>query len=131
MKDLDKMNLVVKYICECNWTPKKVDCLGDKISMGVDLDTAYLIRDLSILVGKAQVYVDKQEFANYDKVAIEKHDEAPIDRYDNWLFTSLLETKFNKRNFIMLRKNEIETEDSFFATDDTTFNHTMYDYSKH
>jgi hypothetical protein len=75
--------------------------------------------------------IQVETWANYDKVAIEKHDMAPLDRYDNWLFTSLLETKYNKRNFIMLRKNEIETEDSFLPTDDVTFEHTMYAYSKH
>ena len=89
MKDLDKMNLVVKYICECNWTPKTVDCLGDKISMGIDLDTAYLIRDLSILVGKAQVYVDKQEFANYDFMKqafwnLFEEDSFDVNDFDDW-----------------------------------------------
>jgi hypothetical protein len=89
MKDLDKMNLAIKYICECNWTPKTKDCYGDKISMGIDLDTAYLIRDLSVFIGKAQVYLDKQEYPNFDLMTqafwnLFEDESFEVNDFDDW-----------------------------------------------
>lgn len=86
---LDKMNQSIKYITECKWTPKTVDCFGDKLSVGIDLDTTFLIRDLSIYLGKAQVYFDKKEYAQYDFMHqafwnLFEQEDFDIEDFDDW-----------------------------------------------
>ena len=39
----------------------------------------------------------------------------------------MIDPKFLKRNYVLLRKNLIETEDSLWGTDRATFEYTMFD----
>jgi hypothetical protein len=46
---------------------------------------------------------------------------------EKWLNTRLLDPKMNKRNHILLQKNIIQTEDTFWGFDTITFDHTFFD----
>lgn len=98
MNELDKMQHAVQYITECKWTRKTVDCHGNKLNIGLELDSVNLIRDLGIFIGKAQVYIDKKEFANFDMM---------VDAFWN-----VFEEDFDKNDFedYMLTFYEEENE---------------------
>lgn len=92
MNDLEKMNLAIKYIVECKWTRNSVDCFGDNLTIGIDMDTTYLIRDLSIFIGKAQVYLDQNSFANCDFMKqafwnLFEEEDFDINDFEDWLET--------------------------------------------
>ena len=65
MNELKKMQSAIEYIIECKWTNKSVDCFGNKLTMGMDLDEVRYIQRLSLFIGKAQVYQDKREEENF------------------------------------------------------------------
>jgi hypothetical protein len=58
---------------------------------------------------------------------LEKHDGQPIIRIEKWLNARLLDPKRNQRNSIMLQKNIIQTEDTFWGFDAISFDHTYFD----
>ena len=92
MNELEKMNVAIKYIVECKWTRNSVDCFGDNLTIGVDMDTAYLIRDLSLFIGKAQVYKDQNNLANCEFMIkgfwnLFTEEDFDFDDFRDWLET--------------------------------------------
>ena len=61
---LERMNMALSYIIECKHLPELTNCGGQQLKIGVDIDTIFFISNLSMFLGKAQVYSDQanQEF---------------------------------------------------------------------
>ena len=98
MQGLEKMNNAMRYICECRWASDTKDCFGDELNVGFDLDTVKVIRDLSVFLGKAQVYSDKNEIENLEmteKAFWNLFDEEDFDLsdYEDWIETFETEKK--------------------------------------
>lgn len=92
MNDLHKLSSALQYITECKWTRKTVDCFGDNLAIGCDLPTINIIRDLSIIIGKAQVYQDKGEIQNYNYMCdafwkIFEEEDFDKNDFEDWINT--------------------------------------------
>jgi hypothetical protein len=68
-----------------------------------------------------------ETYSIFDHIEFKEHDNDPLFRQEKYLNTDLLDPDRILRNYVMLRKNDITTEDSLFSTDETTFTHLMYD----
>ncbi len=67
---LEKMDMSLTYIIECKHVPNLKNCEGNKLVIGVDLSTIYFISNLSMLLGKAQVYFDQANNAFFEDMVL-------------------------------------------------------------
>jgi hypothetical protein len=71
--------------------------------------------------------IQVESWANFDHTVFNIHDSDPLKRVEKYLKSDLIESGRILKNYVLLRKNNITTEDSLFSTDETTFEHIMYD----
>jgi hypothetical protein len=71
--------------------------------------------------------IQVETYSIFDHIEFKEHENDPLFRQEKYLSTDLLDPDHILRNYVMLRKNDITTEDSLFSTDETTFTHLMYD----
>lgn len=71
--------------------------------------------------------IQVETWANFLQVMINQHDADPVFRLEKYVSSDLLKPDVVQTNYMLLRKNIIETEDSLFSTDQINYNATAFD----
>lgn len=62
---------------------------------------------------------------------INQHSDDPVFRLEKYVASNLINPKIVQTNYMLMRKNIIETEDSWFSTDTITYNNSLFDLYKY
>lgn len=88
-ENMEKFVSAIQYIIETQFRDD-LDIKGEGVVLGVDLETAQIIYQLSVLIGKLQVYYDKADKENFSLVETafwNKFEEEGyfVDELEEWI----------------------------------------------